>query len=209
MADLAHGDAVGDGGRGGDLEAVTGVERQPHGRQGGRLHADDANGRAPRLHRERDPADEAAAADRNQQGLHVRHLGEELEAERALARDHTGIVEGMDEHVVTRIPQRTRVRVGLVEVGAVLDDVGAVPARRRHLDERGGVGHHDGGRDRQPRRVEGDGEPMIAGAGGDDAAGALIRRELHQQIGGAALLEGARHLQVLQLDEHTRAAQLG
>ena len=49
---------------------------------------------------------------------------------------------------------------------------------------------------------------MIAGAGGDDAAGALLGREQRQLVGGAALLERSGALQVLQLEMDLRTAQI-
>jgi len=56
--------------------------------------------------------------------------------------------------------------------------------------------------------VERDREPVVAGAGGDDALAAGVGAQLQQQIGGAALLERARHLEVLELDEAARVREL-
>ena len=57
--------------------------------------------------------------------------------------------------------------------------------------------------------MEGDGQAMVAGAGGDDAAGALGGTELPEQIGGAALLERSGHLEVLELHEALGAREIG
>ena len=56
--------------------------------------------------------------------------------------------------------------------------------------------------------MEGDGQPVVAGARRRDAARPLGGLELQEQIGGAALLERAGHLEVLELEEAADAAQL-
>ena len=43
---------------------------------------------------------------------------------------------------------------------------------------------------------------MIAGAGGDDAAGALLGRQMRDLVVGAAQLEAEDRLQVLALEQH-------
>ena len=55
----------------------------------------------------------------------------------------------------------------------------------------------------------GDGEAVIAGAGGDDAAPPIGGLELEQEVRGATLLEGAGHLKVLELDPAARARHRG
>ena len=50
----------------------------------------------PRADRGREPGDQAAAADRDDDHVHLRQVLEDLEAERALARDHQRVGEGMD-----------------------------------------------------------------------------------------------------------------
>ena len=52
-----------------------------------------AVGRRARLDRGRDAGDEPAAADADDDRVDVGHLVEDLEAERALARDDVGVVE--------------------------------------------------------------------------------------------------------------------
>src|SRR2546426_1032546 len=96
----------------------------------------------------------------------------------------------------------------LIVVRAVQDDLGAVATRRRHLDEGCPLRHDDDGRRPETRGVEGDGEPVVAGARRDDPAGALRGVELEQEVGGPAVLERARHLEGLELDEAPCAADL-
>ena len=56
--------------------------------------------------------------------------------------------------------------------------------------------------------MERDGKTVVAGAGGDDARAPRVGAQLEQEVGGAALLERARHLEVLELHEAARARQL-
>ena len=97
--------------------------------------------------------------------------------------------------------------IRLVVVLAVQDDLGAVTPRRYDLAEGCPRRHHDDRGNAEPSRVEGDGEPVIARARRHDAAAPLSRAELQEDIGGAPLLEGARHLEVLELHEDARAGQ--
>ena len=53
----------------------------------------------------------------------------------------------------------------------------------------------------------GDGEAVIAGGGSHHPAPLLLRGELQEHVGRAPLLEGARHLQVLELDEDACARE--
>ena len=86
-----------------------------------------------RLERDRDAADESAAAHGDDDGVEVRHLLDQLEADGALAGDHARVVEGMDEDETALGLDLPGARIGRVVVVAVEDDLGAVAARRRHL----------------------------------------------------------------------------
>ena len=55
------------------------------------------------LDRDRHPADQPAAADGHDHARQVGHLLEQLEPERALAGDHVGILERMDERHRARL----------------------------------------------------------------------------------------------------------
>ncbi|MNE42680.1 hypothetical protein D3C80_1368240 [compost metagenome] len=88
------------------------------------------------------------------------------------------------------------------------DDIGAVGAGAVHLHEGGALGHDDGHRHAQAAAVIGQGLGVVAGRGGDDAALHLIRRQLQQPVQGAALLEAAGEVQVVELDPDLGAGQL-
>src|SRR2546427_8405879 len=122
--------------------------------------------------------------------------------------DDALVVEGVDEGESALGLDLAGAPVRLIVVRAVQDDLGAVATRRRHLDEGCPLRHDDDGRRPETRGVEGDGEPVVAGARRDDPAGALRGVELEQEVGGPAVLERARHLEVLELDEAPCAAEL-
>src|SRR5437867_1161479 len=207
VANPANGDAVGDGAGGGHHDALAGSESGLHPRHLLRLDTDHPHRRLERLDGEGDAADESAAAHRDQNGIEPGHLLQQLEADGALAGDDARVVERMDEDEIALGLDLLGAGKGLVVVFAVEDHLGALPPRGHHLAEGRPFGHDDDGRDAQPGGVPGHGQRVVAGAGGHDAPAALCRRELEQEVGGAALLEGARHLKVLELDEDARAGQ--
>ena len=88
----------------------------------------------------------------------------------------------MDEDQAALGLDLARALVGLVVVGPVQDDLGAVAPGRRHLDERRPLRHDDDGRDAETRGVEGDRQAMVARAGRDDPAPPLVGRELQEQL---------------------------
>ena len=74
---------------------VTGIEGPAHRLGALGLHADHARGRPDRLDGQGDPRDEPAAADGHHYDVAVRHVLEQLHAERGVAGDHVIVVEGM------------------------------------------------------------------------------------------------------------------
>ena len=190
---------------GGDDDALTGGQGGLHGGHLLGLDADDPRARDDRLQREPDAADQPAAAHRHQHGVEVGHLLGQLEADRALAGDDTRVVEGMDEDQPALGLDLHGAGIGLVVVLSVQDDLGAVPPRPRDLAQRCPGRHGDDRGDAEAGRVKGHGEAMVARARRHDAAASLVGTELEQGIRGAALLERARYLEVLELEEDTRA----
>ena len=82
------------------------------------------------------PAMQAAAADRHDDRFDVRRLLEDLEAHRALTRDHVGVVERMNERETVARGDLARVGARLGQVRTVQHDVGAELAAVGHLDQR-------------------------------------------------------------------------
>ena len=98
---------------------------------------------------------------------------------------------------------------GFVVIGSVEDDVGSVARSRGHLNQRRHERHDDARADAVLAGVEGDGLGVVAGAGGDDAAPALLVGEGKDLVERAALLESAGALQVVELEEDLLAGHLG
>ena len=92
-------------------------------------------------------------------------------------------------------------RVGLVVARAGEDHPRPVAAGVGHLHDGGGLRHHDGGRDPQPPGVVGHRLGVVPGRGGDEPAGPLRLTQGEELVQGAALLVGARHLEVVELEE--------
>ena len=157
LARVLHGDAVGN----------RRAARLP------RLHADDADARPQRAQHGRDPGGEPAAADRKQERRRVGHLLDELEPDRALARDHERVLERVHERRAGLLCARGRGRHRIVEHRAGEHRLGAVALRRLDLGHRRVLRHEDGRRDAELARGQRDRLPVVAGARGDHARGAL------------------------------------
>src|SRR3989449_4134630 len=110
------------------------------------------------LDREADASDEPAAADGDEDRVHVGSLREQLEAERALPGDDALVVEGVDEGESALGLDLAGAPVRLIVVRAVQDDLGAVATRRRHLDEGGQLRLDVNARRPGRRGGEGEGE---------------------------------------------------
>ena len=112
--------------------------------------------------------------DRDHDAREVRDVLEQLEPERALARDHVGVVERMHE----REPALARPLLG--DADAVVDRVAAdvddraLAARRLGLGDRGVGGHEDLAAHAQRARRGGERLRVVAGRGADHAGGAAL-----------------------------------
>jgi hypothetical protein len=102
-----------------------------------------------------------------------------------------------------------RFGTGLVVVGAVEDDVRAVVRSGSDFDQGRHERHDDAGTDAVPAGVECNGLGVITGAGGDDAAAALVVGEGEDLVQRAALFESTGTLQVVELEEDLLAGHLG
>src|SRR5882762_7186557 len=117
-------DSVRDRGRVRDHDRPSSVESGAHLRQMGGFDTDDAHRRLQRLHRQGHPAEKASSSDRGDQHVDVRHLLQDLQRRRALARDDRVVVEGMDEDEALLLLQPARLGVRIVVVVAAEHDVG-------------------------------------------------------------------------------------
>jgi hypothetical protein len=169
-------------------------------RRAGRLDADDAHLGQERLDDHRDAADEPAATDGDDDDVEAAELIYQLQADGALPRDHLGILERM--HQQRAAPLRVRGGDGprVVPVAAVPLDARAHVAQPPLGRLRRALGQIDRGRHAAPGRRVGDAEPVVAARRGDHAVRELRRLGGEQPIAGAARLERAGHLQLLELE---------
>jgi hypothetical protein len=171
-----------------------------HRRIVSRLGAEDADRGLERLRRGGDARDEAAAADRHDDEIELRHLGQHLESHGALAGDDERVLVGMHEHQVVARGEAARVLARFEQILAFQYHGGAVHLGILDLGVRRAPRHHDGRGNREARRVVGHGLRMVAGAHRDDAAVAFGLGERKQLVQRAALLERGSELQVLELE---------
>ena len=106
-----------------DRHDLVPLERQRDRVRPLRLDADDPRGWPPSLDRGSDATDEPAAADADHDDVHVRHVVDELEPDRPIARDHGRIVERMDEGQALGVADPLHLGERVTDVGAVEDDL--------------------------------------------------------------------------------------
>ena len=128
MPDGQRQQPVGDARR--SARASTGAPAASAARQLGRavgLDADHPDRGLERGHGRRDPGDQAAAADRHQDGADLGPLLQDLEAAGALPGDDVGIVEGGTIASPSSAGDRLGPRLPLGRAVAGEDDLAAVP----------------------------------------------------------------------------------
>ncbi len=104
------------------LDAFAGLDRAHHGVGVAGLHADDLDLRPHGLDIGSHPGDQAAAADRDEDRVdRPLVLAQDLHRHRALAGNHVGIVERMDEAQAALFLQLEGMAVGIGEAFAVQD----------------------------------------------------------------------------------------
>ena len=173
------------------------------------LDGDDPDVGTAGLDRGRDPGEQSPAAGADDHGGDVRALLEDLQTDRALPGDDVGVLERVDEH---RAGALGVLRGGHERLGQGLPDeldLRAVGAGRRHLRQRRGLRHEHRGRGAEQPGGERDALRVVAGAGGDHAAGPLGVGQPRDARVGAADLERAGALQVLALEPDRAADAVG
>ena len=183
-----------------ERDRATRAYRSSDGIRALRLDAHDANSGSRRAQRQCDPADEPAAADRDDHELDIRKVFDYFQADRALTRDDQRIGVGVHEGLALLVldPMRERERV-VVHV-SLEQHLGAIGAAHTHDRVRHASRHHH-----RRRRAEGRGGIRdtlgVATRGRRDhaaiARGAVQRRDLVQ---GAADLERSRRFERLDLE---------
>src|SRR5690606_9808068 len=140
------------------------------------------------------------AADRHDDARQVRDLFQQLEPDGALAGNDEVVIEGVHHGEPLFGFEPARLDHCVRDGRAGQHDPRAVAPRVGELDQRCALRHHDGGGDAEPLAMVGHRLRVVAGAGRDDAAPPLLRREREQAVQRATVLERARALEVLQLD---------
>ena len=201
--------AIGDGVGGGEGDHMAGLQAGLHGGGALRLHADDRDVGVEQLGQGGHASGQAAAADGDQDHIHVGEVLKDLVCDGALAGGYPKIVEGVDIGQPLLLSQLGGLLGGLVEHLAVENDPCAVVLGVVDLHQGGGGGHHDGGGD--PRRLGGIGQPLgvVAGGGGDEAPGFLLLAEGADLIVGPADLIGAGDLHIFRLEIDLISTRLG
>ena len=156
-----------------------------------------------------DAGDQAATADLHHQIVQVGLRAQHLDADGALPGDHRIVVERIDHRQAAPGRQRKAVRARIVEALAVQHDGRAERARALDLHRRREARHHDGRADAEALRVPGHALRVVAGRHRHHAAAAFGGTQLRQPVQRSALLERGGELQVLELQEHRRAGDLG
>ena len=158
------------------------------------------------LDRERDAADQTAAADGHDDRVDVGQLVEDLEPDRPLSRDDVVIVERMDERVAVLVFEFKRLVVGVVVDALDEADLGAEAFCRLDLGDGRDVGQTDQRLDAVVSRRERDALRVVARRAGDDSALFLLVGELRDLVVSASDLERTGDLEVLGLEEEINAA---
>ena len=204
LARVLHGDTICKG-----RDAVEGLPLMiavsiEHTRRTGRLHTIDLALRAEALDREGDTGDQSAATDRHDHRVHILELVEDLETDRALARDDRFVVVRMDEGHARLLLELDGLVMGII-VGALHEaDLCAETLRALNLHDRRTIRHTDDALDPHLRRCERDTLRVVTGAAGYDTVTALLLAQLTDLIVGTAYLEAAGYLQVLGFEIHLR-----
>lgn len=129
----------------------------------------------------------------------------DLQADRALAGDHVGLVVGADDGAAALGRQPLADLFPALGIAVVEDHLGAVAPGVLDLDGGRVLRHHDQGR--HAHGLGGRGQPlgMVARGIGDDAAGPHVGRQRGDAVVGAAELERAGALQHLGLHQQAPA----
>ena len=172
-------------------------------RQRGRLRAKHAHARRERLDGRGHAADEPAAADRDNDRVDLRALGQNLQPDGALPRHDRLVIERRHHR---RAPLGAQPRRHVEPLGRLAQhELRAQCADSRLLDGRGRARHDDAGVRAEALRGVGHRAAVVSGRGRDKAARTLILRQDEDLVHCAAQLECARALHTLGLDIHLAA----
>ncbi|MPM92672.1 hypothetical protein SDC9_139807 [bioreactor metagenome] len=184
-------------------DPFAGSQRLGHRVGTDRLHADDAGLRAESLDIGGDAGNQTSASDTAEHSVDgLRMRAQDVEADGALARNHVGIVKGMDEGQFLCFFQFDGMRIG-VRVGLSREyHFSTAGPDRIDLDLRGGARHDDDCAYAKLLGRQGDALRVIAGRCADHATLECLGRQLDHLVIGPPQLEAEYRLHVLALDQH-------
>ena len=143
-------------------------------------------------------------SDRNNDGLHVRNLLDDFEANRALSGNHGVIVKGMDKRDRAFPAAAQGLFARFVVVRAMQNNVRAITARRGEFDGGRISRHYDHSRRVEQLPHERHGLRVIARRERHDPPSPLVGGQKEQPREGAARLESPDLLERLALEEQAR-----
>jgi soluble lytic murein transglycosylase-like protein len=147
----------------------------------------------------RDPGQESAAADRDNDGVELGQILREFQPDRAVAGHDRVVLDRVDEEPLGAVEPRLDDRLPPALVRH-LDDAAAEPPDRVQLGLRRVVGHDDRRRHPELPRRPRDALRHVSGARCHDPARDRLASRGPDRVDGAADLERADRLQVLELE---------
>ena len=198
LAELRGARAVGDRDRGlAERDAGSRAQRLVGVGTAGRLRAEHAGGGRAVLAGERGAREQAAAADRRDDRVERRRVGDQLERGRRLACDHVPVVERVNEGVALALREVARELRAGDHVDVLAHDGRAERLGGRALRRIRVARHHDDHAQAGGAAGVGDRLRVVAARFRDDALRA--RRQLLDRVRRSAQLERARRLEQLAL----------
>ena len=143
VARCTHGTAVRDRVGRGERDRAAAGECRLHARGIFRLNTDDLYLRIDELCAECNTGGKPAAADGDEDCVHILECVNHLESNRALSDEYIAVVERVDVDIALFFLQLEAVRVGIVKSVAMEDDRCAERTRRLDLEDRRCCGHAD------------------------------------------------------------------
>ena len=150
------------------------------------------------------PAEQAAATDGGDDRIRCLYICKQLHRRRSLSGDDIEVIKRMDHGCACTLNHCGGGGLACLQRGLAEGYLRPVGRHGPLLYLRGCGGHDDvclhparHGSMRQRRR-------MVARRVGDNPGGTLLRRQVHDGVGGAPELEGPHLLQVLALEEEMR-----
>ena len=160
------------------------------------------------LGRDRASGHQAAAADRSENEVKVRHLFDHLQPDGSLTGDDMVVVVGVNQRVALALDHLFGDSAAIVERLTCQLDIGAIALGLFHLGEGRRLRHHDGCRDLKALGVICGRLGMVAGRHGDHADALLLIVKAAQFDEGAPVLERVCDLEVLVFDIDFRPGKL-